>query len=202
MTANTRTLAVAGLGLLLSLWTGPARTETVGTACYDVSPPTVYALAPYRSAPASPCQAGDQIIRFGMKQPRTDFAKRRANVEANTSKEIMRFENSDLAMYLRSGDASHTGSNCELVIDDLVQATETIVMSVPLGEWRDWLDEVTHIDHDSGHLETTYRTRRLIRLDRGQGFMFHDILLDHRLPTCAVAFFVEFAAHLDRFYDQ
>ena len=92
------------------------------------------------------------------------------------------------------------------MVDDLVNATENVVLSVPAGSWQDGIREVTRIDHggtgpDGGSLVETYETDQLILTPLG-AVVFHDVIVDNRGSECFAAFLVEAAQDLRQLYDR
>jgi hypothetical protein len=183
-----------------------AAPETLGTACMSKSG-EVYALAPYRSAPRNSCLEGDETVRLSLHQPNTAFAKRRNTIGPDSYTIMTRlFQHQDVLIALRSGSNSLEPGHCDLVVDDLVNATEDVVVSVPAGSWQDGIREVTHIDHgrsgpDGGSLVETYETDQLILTPLG-AVVFHDLLVDNRGSDCFAAFLVESAEDLRHLYDR
>lgn len=192
---------VAGL-----IITGEAAGETVGTACLSKASGEVYALAPYRSIPGGECHAGDQTVRLSVHQPSTAFAKRNASVDPNATVEMAHLEH-DLLIALRTGEHSREGGNCELVVDDLENATQFVIASVPTGEWQEGLGEIVHIDHESAgpdgeSLVETFQANQMILTDRGAALVFHDVFVDNRGTKCFGAFFIEAAQHPTQLYEK
>lgn len=182
-----------------------AVSETIGTACLAKSG-EVYALAPYRSAPRETCFEGDETVRLSLHQPNTAFAKKRNTIGPNSYTIMTRFFGQDLLIALRSDIDSLEPGHCDLVVDDLVNATEDVIVSVPAGSWQDGIREVTRIDHgrsgpDGGSLVETYQTDQLILTPLG-AVVFHDVLVDNRGSECFAAFFVEAAEDLRHLYDR
>jgi hypothetical protein len=180
--------------------------ETIGTACLAKSG-EVYALAPYRSAPRTSCLDGDDTVRLSLEQPDTAFAKKRHTIGPDSYAVMARLlQHQELLIALRSGSNSTEGGHCELVVDDLVNATEDVVLSVPAGSWQDGIREVIRIDHgssgpDGGSLVETYQTDQLILTPLGV-VVFHDVIVDNRGSECFAAFLVEAAQDLRQLYDR
>ena len=181
-----------------------ATAETIGTACLTKTGGELYALAPYRSSPSKKCRAGDQKVRVDLHQPGTSFAKRSVGVGHNDSIDILEFQSGDLIIILRSAEASRQQGNCELAIEDTVANTETVVTSVPRGEWRDGLFKVDHFDLDINQQQPakSYEARRHTITDRNQALAFHDLLVDYRGGLCYASFVVEFAAFVEDLYEK
>ncbi len=182
-----------------------AVSETIGTACMDKTG-EVYALAPYRSAPRQGCLEGDETVRLSLHQPNTAFAKKRNTIGPNSYTIMTRLFGEDLLIALRSDTDSLEPGHCDLVVDDLVNATENVVLSVPAGSWQDGIREVTRIDHgrtgpDGDFLVETYETDQLILTPLG-AVVFHDVLVDNRGSECFAAFLVEAAQDLRHLYDR
>jgi hypothetical protein len=175
---------------------GEAAAETVETGCLSKPTGEIYALAPYRSAPSKKCREGEPTVRVSLHQPSTAFAKRSRTINSNSATEMAEFD--QILIMLRSD-----GGLCELVVDDPIQATEHVVVSVPAGSWQEGLREVTRVDHELPGSET-FEAHRLIPTDRGGAFVFHDVFVDHRQVEgqCFATFLVEYAEDLQHLYDR
>jgi hypothetical protein len=201
-----RIAALAGLLLLAGV--APALAESLATGCLSRSTGEIYGLRLYSNYTSSPCESGDEIVRFALHQPDTHFAKRRTTMPFGTHEVLARFDSEfKLTVDLRL-DTSRLGEEepsavCELYLfyDEIVY----MLASVAPDAEAHGLTSVEIFHQDDRKAGTTKTTTGGVHGvgSHGWAVQVHDLYVANRGgEECYGAFLIEFADDPTKLYSR
>jgi hypothetical protein len=200
-------LAAALLGLALLASIGSAGAESIATGCLDQATGEVYGLRMYSNNTLAECEAGDEMVRFAVQQPDTEFKKDRVTLpfgafetRASWSEEIGDVSVEVVFEGFRVGDGAPSTA-CELLL--FYDEFYYLLASAEPGTEVDGLTSVVRFHRDARSQGVTKATTGAI-LSIGQNWavLVHDLRVANRGNECFVAYMIEFADDPDKLYSR